>query len=178
MPPFFVVARRKLLLMMVMTAGLYWHYCLYRSWHEQGARHGVPVRPILRAVLYWPFIHAFLREIEKTSTSGSSPCHRGARVLFAIGLSLQPVLVGVVVCLAIFPLKGWVAAVVLALLIQLWLASSVQQAINRCSADLGALRNAGISADNWFWMLMGGVLWGILLLLDFGPIILVECRLY
>ena len=149
-PAFFVVAVRKLILMTLLTGGLYGFYWYQRNWDiHYRAGGGI-------AVLYmlWPefFLYSLLSRVDlRIRASGRnyvwSPWWLACGVLLA---SILCIVLGVVS----LPMPGVAKCAALMFALSLLVLGAVQRAINFCERDPEGTANAQFTVVNWLWISM------------------------
>ncbi|HEX8617495.1 MAG TPA: DUF4339 domain-containing protein, partial [Thermoanaerobaculia bacterium] len=90
--PFFAVGVRKLVVMYVLTFGLYQLYWFYKQWWTIRARDGEDIWPLARAAFAWFFFHELVKDINEearvTRIDGTLPVGR-LTALFIIAMLMS-----------------------------------------------------------------------------------------
>lgn len=157
---FYVVARRKFLLLYFATIGMYQVYWFYRHWAAQRRQTGTRTVPVVRALFALFFTHSLFRRIDA-----------------ALGTTRQAVLwrpgwmatLFVVLSLVSYTLSrlagegiGWPTTDALNLLILVpvaWPLWRAQHVANLACGDPDGARNAAITVPNGLWLAAGVLLW-------------------
>jgi len=163
-PWLYVVAPYKLLLLMVLTVGLYSVYWFYRNWKLLNVHHKA-YWPVPRAIFSIFFTHALFTEIDgllrkRGIVHAWSP--GGMATLYVVSAIASRVLDRV----ANMPgVNGLVSVAAFLTLVPI-IASlySAQRAINAAEGDPQGLRNARITWANIAWMVPGSLLLALILL--------------
>lgn len=168
---FFIVAPRKLLVMLFMTHGLYSAYWLHKNWSLYRAYSGRSVWPLARtifALFYLPSLFCKMNRTIKDANGIGIP-NWGLKAVLFILLPFAPLILGFVIGFTrAAGLHGfadlglwfdfWVgnAAAVLQIVVLL----NVQRYVNRFNEDPEGLANSGYSISNLAWMVIGVLFWG------------------
>ncbi|MDF2445873.1 MAG: hypothetical protein K0S46_1109 [Moraxellaceae bacterium] len=162
--PFYVVAPRKLVLLMVMTVGIYSIYWFYRNWKQCRDATGEPMLPVLRGVFAIFFVHRLFRRVDAQL--------RDSAVAFAwqpMALATGYVVVALVSLVTDQLSKHDLAtpyshfALLPELAAHVFVLAQAQRAINAACADPGGLANRRITFANAFWLLAGAAWWAMVL---------------
>lgn len=162
---FYVVASRKFFLLFFLTVGLYQIYWFYRHWAQFKRHRKLDLWPIPRAIFAVFFTHSLAREIEarihrSTARFDWSP---GAIATTFVILQIASNILDRMAWRNIgFPVTDWISIGIL--LPMAWLAHAMQRAANVACGDPDGASNAQLTAANWIWMLLGGILWALALL--------------
>ncbi|MFC5458340.1 hypothetical protein [Massilia niabensis] len=170
-PLFYVVSKRKFVLLYLATLGMYGAYWFYKNWARynkispHASKAGNGVWPLPRAVFAVFFVHSLFAKIK---AYGSVKLEVGAWqdrshatvlvVLLLLSNGLDR---------AANKSLGSPTTDILALLILLPLAHQLLQAqemINISCGDPQGSGNAAFSTANYAWMIAGGLLWCLILL--------------
>lgn len=157
---FYVVSRRKFLLLFLATVGMYPIYWTYRNWRAYKLASGESLWPAVRGVFLVFFTHALFRHIDEALR------RRGLDIQWSPGRDAT--LIVVITILSNFldrlgsrmpdaPLLDIVSLLLLAPLACLYLRA--QTAVNAACGDPDGSGNSSYSVANWFFLIGGGVFW-------------------
>ena len=156
---FYVVSPRKLWVMTMGTMGIYSVYWLYAQWLAHQKRTGEDIWPIPRAIFNVFFVHGLFRRVHDWAAE------RGDALANHSNLAWAWVLLTVVMRFferfysdQVTPLVDLLANLLTAGLIAAIL-FAVQKTINRVSGDTDGASNAQFSFANWFWLIVGALIW-------------------
>jgi hypothetical protein len=155
-PTFYVVSVTKLVVMSVMTAGLYQVYWHYRNWKLYKRSTGISVWPIARGVFNIFFEYVLFQRIDQCikRSGGEFIWSPKTRAIALIGLAV----IGLVLS---FFMGFWLSLlwVVFSLGINIYLWIGAQRAINYFESDPLGKGNARFTLLNFVWMLVGLHTW-------------------
>ncbi|NIL20614.1 hypothetical protein AU074_26365 [Pseudomonas sp. ATCC PTA-122608] len=149
---FFVVAPRKLVIMILLTSGMYFVYWFYKQWTCYRQATGANVWPVVRAffsvIFLYPLIMKIRRQVEvKAPTYQWQP---------------RSVAIGLVVCGALPYMYSWALAPLTAMkisacltIVHLYLMVQVQRAVNQVENDLRGEVNKRLTLANCIWIAIG-----------------------
>lgn len=157
---FYVVSRRKFLLLFLATMGMYAIYWTYRNWRAYKAASGESLWPAVRGVFLVFFTHSLFRHVDEALQ------RRHLDVKWSAGGDAT--LIVVITILSNFmdrlgsrmpdtPLLDMISILLLVPLAYLYLRA--QTAINTACGDPEGSGNAGYSAANWLFLVIGGIFW-------------------
>lgn len=160
LPPFYVVSITKLVLLYVATMGFYSLYWFWKHWARHKRDKKLSIWPVPRAIFAIFFAHSLNQEIDHRLQragkrySWSPGMWAGAYVISAIGGRIVKRIPDAVLP----PLPSiWVAMLLMALnataLVQ------AQRAANLACDDPSGAGNSRLTAANWVWLVLGGLLW-------------------
>ena len=159
---FYVVAKRKFMVLYVATLGFYGVYWAYKNWQRYKAASNEKVIPILRGIFQIFFTHSLFRKVH------ASLEQRGAvfqwspnahATLLVILLLLSSILDRMSMRSIGNPLTEYVS---LALMIPLLFAYlKAQEAINCACGDAQGTSNDHFTGANLAWIACGLILWGL-----------------
>jgi predicted MFS family arabinose efflux permease len=166
-PVFFVVAPRKLLIMVLLTLGAYFVYWLYRQWALYRQAKGMRLWPWARVMFPGCYFCSLILSVMHELEQGESDYRWSPRCL-AVAVFVGGCLPFTVLWL----LSPFVALVVVACIavFQLAIAVQLQMAINHLERDVNAVGNArmtdanrvAIAAGLLGWgMVVTGAMWGV-----------------
>jgi hypothetical protein len=165
--PFYVVGRRKFLIMTIGTLGLYTLYWFYAHWAHLNRAQRAGYWPVARAIFAIFFTHSLFGEVEQTlarerrrydwSPQGLATVYVICSILTS-GLGRVPASVGagavVVTQLLSFGLFG----------VMVYVLYRAQGAINLACDDPQGDSNRSLGLANFFWLVPGGLIWLTMLL--------------
>ncbi|TDF85117.1 hypothetical protein [Pseudomonas sp. H9] len=184
-PMFFVVSVKKLIVMHFFTLGLYLNYWSYRNWVAYRQSSGEKVNPLLRAVFPVLFLYPLLARVDR-QIKAQGQRYEWSPVMLVMGFVLITLLsfsldlgqyewteelLGQVIVDLVVVFDDTLTVMIVALLliaVQLWLASTIQRAINFAEGDRLGAQNSSFTLLNWAWMAIGILYW----LLTVGSIII------
>lgn len=157
---FYVVSRRKFLLLFLATMGMYAIYWTYRNWRAYKAASGENLWPGVRGVFLVFFTHSLFRHVDEALQ------RRGLDIQWSPGGDAT--LIVVITILSNFldrlgsrmpdtPLLDIVSLLILVPLA--WLYMRAQRAINAACGDPEGSGNANYSVANWIFLVVGGIFW-------------------
>ncbi len=155
-PTFFVVAPRKLVLMVLLSQGFYAFYWLYKHWKSYRAATGARVLPLVRAFFSVFFVYALVMKI-KQALDLKDAFYRWWPRCFALGW---------ITC-AFLPFTYiWFVSSLTALklglclaIVQVAMAVQIQHAVNHLENDPRGHANSRITWANGIWICIGVFLW-------------------
>lgn len=169
-PEFFTVAPRKLIVMMLLTHGLYAAYWFYQNWKEYRNRSGREIWPLARtlfAIFYAPSLFCKVDRACKTKNVTGMPYWGVSSALYIL-LPVTPFLIGFSYGMYkalsgadSAPIGFWLdffmgAAV---LVFQSLIILRVQRFINHVNEDPNGMTNDRYSVGNFIWILIGLLVW-------------------
>lgn len=159
---FFIVSTEKLLVMMFFTFGLYWWFCLYRSWRLRGDGR---VGALVRVLFCFFFLYGLLVAVD-TRLRQSGLEYRWAPSLIVVTLNVAMLFFVGAVCSI---LLGYLNRASILLLISLaeyvCVAIHVQKAINVCAGDEFGKANSRFTVWNFLWIFIGFNVWPCLVVM-------------
>lgn len=145
-PPFFAVSVSKLAVMSVCTMGLYQIYWFYRNWRSIKERDRSRIMPPLRSFFGILYCYPCFRRIRRETTEANLAS-------FAAG----PLATGWIISQLVSLSPSWIWLI--------WIPNfvffiPVQKAANQLNAQVVPShdRNDSITAANWAWIVVGGLL--------------------
>ncbi|MGZ5203056.1 MAG: hypothetical protein ACXWC4_25100 [Telluria sp.] len=163
---FYVVSRRKLIILFIVTMGLYGLYWFYKNW-DQYCEYGSAsederdaIWPIPRAIFSIFFVHSLFRKVK--ALGQDSPKVAAWRddlgawwfVIVSVTLSITHRLEKNGIGL---PLTSFLGYVSLVLLLLAYL--KAQSMINASCGDPDGKSNSRLTAANWVWIVIGTLLY-------------------
>lgn len=169
---FYVVSRRKFLLLFLATIGLYSIYWTYRNWRAYKAATGEKLWPGVRGLFLIFFTHSLFRRVDETLQ------RRNLQIDWTPGRDATLIVV-IYIISNIFDrvfaskngtsLLDMISILLLAPLAYLYLRA--QTAINTACGDPEGSGNASYSIANWFFLVIGGIFW-VFIAIGVGSLVL------
>lgn len=155
---FFVVAPRKLVLMVLLSQGMYSFYWLYKHWACYRQATGAKVLPLVRAFFSVFFFYSLVMKIsQKLALDGVS--YRWWPRSLALGLIICAFLpytyIWFVTSLTTLKLS------ICLMILQVSLAAQVQGAVNQVEGDPNGKANIRLTWANGIWIMIGLGLWSL-----------------
>lgn len=155
---FFVVAPRKLVLMVLLSQGMYSFYWLYKHWARYRQATGAKVLPLVRAFFSVFFFYSLVMKIsQKLALDGVS--YRWWPRSLALGLIICAFLpytyIWFVTSLTTLKLS------ICLMILQVSLAAQVQGAVNQVEGDPNGKANIRLTWANGIWIMIGLGLWSL-----------------
>ncbi|MGY3266452.1 hypothetical protein [Lysobacter sp. HA35] len=157
--PFFVVAPYKLVLMYVMTLGLYRYYWSYMQWTRFRRATGTPMWPVARALFSLFYVHELNNEVDHRA-------RRVATVHWSPGNTTTLYVVFAITSVVADRMSSnhfgppWLPLVSLAALVPLaWSLWRTQCIANIACGDPRGTANRRLTWANWIWLALGVVTW-------------------
>ncbi|WP_460149461.1 hypothetical protein [Pseudomonas sp. S3_E10] len=155
---FFVVAPRKLVLMVLLSQGMYSFYWLYKHWACYRQATGAKVLPLVRALFSVFFFYSLVMKIsQKLALDGVS--YRWWPRSLALGLIICAFLpytyIWFVTSLTTLKLS------ICLMILQVSLAAQVQGAVNQVEGDPNGKANIRLTWANGIWIMIGLGLWSL-----------------
>lgn len=160
-PNFYVVGKRKFLLLFLTTQGWFLLYWFYRNWKLYRVATGTNVMPKARALLAPFFVYSLFTRIDRhINVSGRQySWHPRAVALIFILLNVLAV-----IQVWVFNIHLQFALAIILTLLQMGCLFYVQRAINYGANDPEGTANAALTFANVVWMLLGLCVWAIFLI--------------
>lgn len=157
-PGFFVVAPRKLVLMALLSQGLYVLYWSYKQWSGYRQETGAKIWPMVRAFFPVFFFYSLVMKVEKKrELSGAS--YRWWPRSVAIGLIVCGCLPFAYIWF-IAPFTAVKIGICLSI-VQIALAAQLQRAVNQVESDPEGEANKRLTWANGTWIVIGLCLYTI-----------------
>ncbi|MBV4479861.1 hypothetical protein [Pseudomonas khavaziana] len=155
---FFIVAPRKLVLMVLLSQGFYTFYWLYKHWSAYRAATGARVLPIVRAFFSIFFLYALVMKI-KQALDLKDPAYRWWPRCFVLGW---------IICAFLPFTYVWFVSSLTALKVglcfaiaQVAMSVQIQHAVNHLENDLTGQANHRLTWANGIWICIGVSFWVI-----------------
>lgn len=165
-PTFFVVAPRKLLLMVLLSQGLYFIYWSYKHWSHYREVSNARIWPWMRGLFGVFFYYSLTMKVRQTLRAGDASYPWWPRCL-AIAL-MASALLPQVFNWFVEPLAALKINFCL-LIVDAALAVQIQRAINHLENDAEGDANHRLTWANGVWMVFGVGLFGLTLALALQP---------
>lgn len=159
-PVFFVVAPRKLLIMVVLTVGGYFVYWLYRQWALYRQATGTRLWPWIRVMFAGCYFCALILSVMHELERGESDYHWSPRCL-AVAVFVGGCLPFTLLWLLSSP-AAWAVAACIAVF-QVALALQLQDAINYLERDPQGHGNARLTDADWAGVAVGLMGWMVVI---------------
>lgn len=168
--PFYVVSVKKLIVLGVVTLGLYfiyWHYSNwrdYRDWHRYRDQHDTGIWPVPRGVFLIFFTHSLFRKVKAYADSNNRVIdwQPGTQATILVILSIVSNAVDRAVMRNIgYPYLDILSLALLAPLLFMYI--RVQPIINASCDDPDGASNSAFTAANWVWIVLGVLFWALVL---------------
>ena len=158
-PVYFVIAPRKLLILILLTLGGYFLYWLYRQWKHYRRATGARVWPWVRTLFSVCYFCTLILNVARELEQGE-PSYRW----WPRGLAVVIFLCGCLPFTLLWLLSPLVALAVGAVIValQLALVLQLQDAINCLERDPQGQGNAGLTGANWVGISLGLLGWGVI----------------
>lgn len=149
-PAFFVVAVPKLIVMTLLTSGLYWLFWSLRNWDLYRNASGARIMLLPRILLPELFLYSLLHRVDGR-IRGTGRSYRWSPWWLTFGLLLMGLSVHHL-WMVTLPLPELTPAVLVVVLLFHLLQRRVQRAINFCEGDPEGAGNAQLTLANWLWI--------------------------
>lgn len=154
---FYVVSQRKFLLLYFGTAGLYSMYWFYRHWKQQRIARGWDVWPVWRSIFSIFFTHSLFAEIDQRLRQRGH-VRKWYPTAMATAYVAMRIADNVISRIPVSSLLLDVIGVLLMPLLVIPLRSA-QLAANLADEDRYGESNDTLTAANFAWMALGGLIW-------------------
>ena len=162
---FYVVGARKFFVLYFLTLGMYRYVWAYKHWARLRARSGEPMWPVARAIFAIFFTHSLTEEIDHTLKRANVRHAWSPRSLATAWVTVV-IIANICDRLAMkdigSPFSDLLSLVLL--LPEAYAAWRIQDAANRACGQPDAESNRQFTGANWFWMVIGGMWWVMVLL--------------
>jgi hypothetical protein len=163
--PMYVVAIRKLVILHVATCGMYALYWFYRQWSDWKQSQpydsaGGRIWPVMRAIFALFFVHALFREVKASGRDDArvAAWDEGATATWLVLTLVASAITSRLSARSIGSPFTDVAELLL-MLPEVLLLARAQRMVNAACGDPAGVTNAGFTAANVAWMVLGGVVW-------------------
>jgi hypothetical protein len=168
-PDFYIVSKRKFLLLFFLTCGIYQLYWFYQHWAVQKAKYDLPIWPVARALFPIFFAHSLCERIHEKARARSNQFFWMPRdtatnyviiaILGQIFGSLWSGGIGLPITLALAYIAFYFRGKTLL---------SIQQSANFADGDDEGSSNSALDGANAFWIAFGVLYWIIVLFSIYG----------
>jgi hypothetical protein len=169
-PEFLTVARNKLIVMMLLTHGLYVGYWLYKNWKMYGVSSGRSIWPLARTILSVFYIPSLFCKMDRACKANDGPGlpYWGVSAALYILLPFLPLLTGIVAGMQnalagneYVPNVFWIDLLMgtAIFLVQTLILLRIQRFINRLNGDTEGMANHKYSIANGVWIAIGLLVW-------------------
>ncbi|HEY9102235.1 hypothetical protein [Chitinimonas sp.] len=158
--PFFVVGKRKFVLLFLATLGTYRIYWFYKQWQAYKRVHGGSIWPVLRAIFTIFFAHSLFEAADREAL------RRGVRIGWE-PRSLASTYVVVAIVSSVLdrlsnkdigsPYTDILSLICLPIMCSVLV--SAQGAINRACGDPEGEGNSKLTWANYIWLVIGALMW-------------------
>ena len=157
-PTFYVVSKRKFLLLYLATQGWYLLYWMYKNWKLYRTATGIKVMPMVRTFLSVFFVYSLFTRIDRRIVNSGQRYFwypRSVALVFIIAC-----------CLGagqnwVWGLHLKIALGILSLLLQTACLLYVQDAINYGECDAAGAGNSKLTFANGMWVSLGLCIWAL-----------------
>jgi hypothetical protein len=158
---FYIVSKKKMILLFVLTLGIYQVYWFYRNWRLYKQSTGEKIWPLPRAIFAIFFVHALFRAANDQRDRGPAKLpawnHSQQATIIVLLLIISQVLDRLSNNSIGSPITDCMALLLLVPLVACF--ASAQQKINEACGDPLGESNSRFTAANYIWMLIGVLLW-------------------
>ncbi len=161
---FYIVSRKKFLILYIMTLGLYSLYWFYKNWARYRDRHGVSIWPVPRAIFSIFFTHSLFRNVQSTLDEKGSTyrwAHSAMATLYVVTAILSHILDRMAMREIGSPITDFLSLGMLFL--TTYALYQGQLAINVACEDPDGDSNSVITGANIAWIIFGALLWALVL---------------
>jgi hypothetical protein len=164
--PFYVVSVKKVMVLGLLTFGLYfvyWHYQnwrQYRDWHLARTQESLGIWPVPRGIFSIFFMHSLFRNVKAYADDNERHIDWEPGTIATILVTLT--IVGNLLDRAAMRNIGYPVTDILSLIVLaplLYLYTRVQPIINASCGDPESKSNSDFTVANWVWIVIGALLW-------------------
>ncbi len=159
-PRYYAVAPYKFMLLSILTFGLYFVYWFYRNWRQIKIVDNEDTWPPARGFFYIFFTHSLLADVDANFVSQGRTYEWKPTLIATVFVILTLASNFMSRIFDVDTMSIWLDLSIM--VIPIVLASILlvaQKAINDALNDVGGLANASLTAANWVWLVLGGLLW-------------------
>lgn len=157
---YYVVAPVKFMLLSILSFTLYFVYWFYRNWKLMKAADNEDTWPVARGFFYIFFTHSLFTDVNTNIESQDKSYDWSPSTIATVFVAFTVLgnladrfipyeTVGIWVSLLPFVMAVFLSVVLL----------QAQKAVNFACDDVEGRSNASLTAANWVWMLLGGLVW-------------------
>jgi hypothetical protein len=164
--PFYVVSVKKVMVLGLLTFGLYfiyWHYQnwrQYRDWHFARTQEKQDIWPVPRGLFSIFFMHSLFRNVKAHADDNERLIDWDPGTIATI-LVILTIVGNVLDRMSMrnigYPFTDILSLIVLAPLLYIY--TRVQPIINASCGDPESTSNSGFTVANWVWIVIGALLW-------------------
>lgn len=158
---FYVVSKRKMILLFILTLGSYQIYWFYRNWRLHRQATGEKIWPLPRAIFSVFFVHALFREVDNQRNRGpvrlSAWNHGSQATILVLLLIISNVIDRLSAKSVGSPITDYLSLLLLFPVVACL--ASAQERINEACGDPLGESNSKFKVANFFWMVLGGLMW-------------------
>ena len=160
---FYVVSPTKYWVLMILTIGLYRLYWFYKHWSNYKAATGESMWPVMRSIFSVFFTHSLFREIETQIGRVRAPHEwnwAAWATLYVVAVIAEGLIERIGRIAHIDAGKSLLFSLV-ALSCALAAGDRAQRAANAAVGDPEGASNSRFTIANWFWIVLGLLLWSL-----------------
>lgn len=169
---FYVVSKKKMVVLFVITLGSYQIYWFYRNWRLQKQATGEKIWPLARAIFSIFFVHALFRAADNQRDRGPVRLpvwnHGQLATIIVLLLIISHVMDRLSYKSIGSPVTDLVGLLILCPIAACF--ASAQGRINEACGDPLGESNSKFTGANWLWLLIGGILWALVGMGLFGTL--------
>lgn len=158
---FYVVSKKKMVLLFILTLGIYQLYWFYRNWQSYRQLSGQKIWPLPRAIFAVFFVHSLFRGVndQRDRLAERLPAwnHSLHATIIVLLLIISQVLDRLSSKAIGSPFTDYAALLLLGPLVVCF--ASAQQKINEACGDPQGETNSKFTAGNYIWMILGVLMW-------------------
>lgn len=157
--PFYIVSKRKFLLLTILTFGSYFLYWFYAHWKYQQATHNENIWPVARGIFSVFFVYSLYQRITDELENRQVTYRWSYGVLAWVYIIFS--IIGSI--LDQFDYQSDISILTLFSLLTLiptaWSVLQAQKAANMACADPDGTQNNRLTWVNWIWIGIGSIIW-------------------
>jgi hypothetical protein len=162
---FYIVGKKKFLIMLIGTLGLYGLYWFYKHWAIQKTVTHEKIQPAARSIFNIFFTHSLAKRIAMTIQAKSIP------YVWSAGKNATAYVLGSIVGNIADRISAnggrdayWFDLLsLITMIISFTALYNIQKAANVACDDSEGLSNSQLTAANIAWLVLGGLLWALIL---------------
>ncbi|MCJ8313874.1 MAG: hypothetical protein HRU38_17285 [Saccharospirillaceae bacterium] len=160
---FYVVSKKKFLLLMIFTLGIYEVYWFYKNWSLYKVKSHENIWPVPRAIFALFFTHGLVSKVENSLSKIGKPSNlTGFATLYVILTIVSKVFDRLSGKEIGSPITDIITFLIFPFIV--WTLYQIQISINfACNDPLGS-SNSELNGLNYMWMAFGGLIWILLFL--------------
>lgn len=161
---FYVVSKKKMILLLVLTLGIYQVYWFYQNWRHYQKASGEKIWPLPRAIFAIFFVHALFRAANDQRDRGpvrlSAWNHGQQATIIVLLLIISQVLDRLSSKSIGSPITDCLSLLLLCPLVACF--ASAQEKINEACGDPQGESNSKLTVGNYIWMALGVLMWALI----------------